>query len=152
MALTAEQLYQQSLGAQRGRVNQMYGRNLEILAREMRNARERTEASLESRGVLRSSEANTARARLGEEEAAQRRYYGEDRDYQLQQMAMDEQARKLRGAGGPAPSSMMPVVDSRTPEQILRDAGFVAQKPVGQRLTLLPKKPAGTVSTRRYSL
>lgn len=118
MALTAEQLYQQSLGAQRGRVNQMYGRNLEILAREMRNARERTEASLESRGVLRSSEANTARARLGEEEAAQRRYYGEDRDYQLQQMAMDEQARKLRGAGGPAAPTFIPPV-TRSPQQIV---------------------------------
>lgn len=156
MALTAQQVYNQSLGVQRGRVNQMYGRNLEILAREMRDARERTEANLEGRGVLRSGEANTARARLAENEAAQRKYLSEDRGYQLSQIDLDEQARKAAlaaaGGGGGGGAKAMPATGGRTPEQILRESGFTAPRPVGQRLTLLPKRPAGTVATKRYGL
>lgn len=155
MALTAQQVYNQSLGVQRGRVNQMYGRNLEILAREMRDARERNEANLEGRGILRSGEANTARSRLAESEAAQRKYYGEDRAYQLSQIELDEQARRAAlasgaGGGGRDPKMMAPTV-GRTPEQILRESGFTAPRPVGQRLTLLPKNPAGKVSTTRWT-
>lgn len=153
MALTAQQVYNQSLGVQRGRVNQMYGRNLEILAREMRDARERTEANLEGRGVLRSGEANTARSRLSESEAAQRKYLSEDRGYQLSQIDLDEQARRaaLASSGGGG-AKAMPATGGRTPEQILRESGFTAPRPVGQRLTLLPKRPAGTVATKRYGL
>ena len=100
MALTAQQVYNQSLGLQRGRVNQMYGRNLEILAKQMRDASEGLEANLEGRGVLRSGEANTSRSRLRESEASQRKYYGEDRGYQLSQIDLDEQARKAALASG----------------------------------------------------
>lgn len=155
MALTAQQVYNQSLGVQRGRVNQMYGRNLEILAREMRDARERTEANLEGRGVLRSGEANTARSRLSESEAAQRKYLSEDRNYQLSQIELDEQARRAALAssgGGGGGAKAMPATGGRTPEQILRESGFTAPRPIGQRLTLLPKRPAGTVATKRYRL
>jgi len=154
MALTAQQVYNQSLGVQRGRVNQMYGRNLEILAREMRDARERTEANLEGRGVLRSGEANTARSRLAESEAAQRKYLSEDRGYQLSQIDLDEQARKaaLAAAGGGGGGKAMPATGGQSAEDILRQSGFTAPRPVGQRLTLLPKRPAGTVATKRYGL
>ena len=119
MALTAQQVYNQSLGVQRGRVNQMYGRNLEILAREMRDARERTEANLEGRGVLRSGEANTARSRLSESEAAQRKYLSEDRGYQLSQIDLDEQARRAAlAAAGSGTSNTPAQPPTKTPQEI----------------------------------
>lgn len=122
MALTAQQVYNQSLGVQRGRVNQMYGRNLEILAREMRDARERTEANLEGRGVLRSGEANTARSRLSESEAAQRKYLSEDRGYQLSQIDLDEQARRAAlAAAGSGTSNTAARPATKTPQQIVND-------------------------------
>lgn len=152
MALTAQQVYNQSLGVQRGRVNQMYGRNLEILAREMRDARERTEANLEGRGVLRSGEANTARSRLSESEAAQRKYLSEDRGYQLSQIDLDEQARRAALAAAGGGGKAMPATGGQSAEDILRQSGFTAPRPVGQRLTFLRKRPAGTVATKRYGL
>lgn len=153
MALTAQQVYNQSLALQRGRVGQMYGRNLEMLAREMRNRSEQLEANLEGRGVFRSGEANTARERLKEDEAAQRRYYSQDRDYQMSQLDIDEQSR-LASSGGGTSSSAMATTGGRTPEQIyqdmLKNSGFAvnAPKPVGQRLQVITRKP-GTVQTTR---
>lgn len=118
MALTADQLFQQSLGLQRGRVNQMYGRNLEILAREMRNRSEALAANLEGRGVFRSGEADTARSRLAEEEAAQRKYLGQDQAYQLSQLDMEERARKAQQGTGTTSSKMMPTTGGRTAQDI----------------------------------
>lgn len=120
MALTADQLFQRSLGLQRGRVDQMYGRNLEILAREMRNRSEALAANLEGRGVFRSGEADTARSRLKEEEAAQRKYMAEDKGYQLSQLELEELARKIQGSG--LKPNMMPTLNNPTAEDILERA------------------------------
>jgi hypothetical protein len=150
MALTAQQVYNQSLGLQRNRANQMYGRNLEMLAKQMRDASEGLEANLEGRGVLRSGEANTGRQRLKEQEAAQRRYLTEDRDYQLQQLALDEQARKTSQGGG-SNSSMTPT-GGRTAQDIY--SGFntntsfsTSNLPVGQRAVRIQRPTSGTVDT-----
>jgi hypothetical protein len=160
MALTAQQVYNQSLGLQRNRANQMYGRNLEMLAKQMRDASEGLEANLEGRGVLRSGEANTGRQRLQEQGAAQRRYLTEDRDYQLQQINLDEQARRAAqaagGGGGGGSTSTMPAPVSRTPDQILADllkaSGFKAPapnggRPVGQMAVRIQRPTSGTVDT-----
>lgn len=158
MALTAQQVYNQSLGVQRGRVNQMYGRNLEILARQMRDASERLASNLEGRGIFRSGEATTARERLAEDEAAQRKYLSEDRSYQLSQIDLDERARQASqaasGGGGGSPARIMPSTAGKTPEDILRQAGFnpdaykASQRPIGSRLIFEVRKP-GTVQTTR---
>lgn len=157
MALTAQQVYNQSLGLQRNRANQMYGRNLEMLAKQMRDASEGLEANLESRGVLRSGEANTARSRLKEQEAAQRRYLTEDRDYSLQQLNLDEQARKASQGGGGGGGAGMPAADSLTAEQkylnSLAAAGFNMNaykpnqgRPLGRMRQVITRQP-GTIDT-----
>jgi hypothetical protein len=157
MALTAQQVYNQSLGLQRNRANQMYGRNLEMLAKQMRDASEGLEANLEGRGVLRSGEANTARSRLQQQGATQRRYLTEDRDYQLQQLALDEQARKASQGGGGGGGAGMPAANSLTAEQkylnSLAAAGFNmnAYRPnqgreVGRMRQVISRQP-GTVDT-----
>jgi hypothetical protein len=154
MALTAQQVYNQSLGLQRNRTSQMYGRNLEMLANQMRDASEGLEANLEGRGVLRSGEANTARSRLKQNEALQRRYLTEDRDYSMSQLNLDEQARRASGGGGGSNSGMA-ATGGRTAEQILADllknSGFNTTapnsgRPVGQMATRY-ERPAGTVDT-----
>jgi hypothetical protein len=155
MALTAQQVYNQSLGLQRNRTSQMYGRNLEMLAKQMRDASENLEANLEGRGVLRSGEANTARFRLKEQEAAQRRYLTEDRDYSLQQLNLDEQARKASQGGGSNPS--MTPTGGRTWDEILAEllsksgtnTGSTPPnggRPVGQMAVEI-QRPRGTVDT-----
>lgn len=157
MALTAQQVYNQSLGLQRNRTSQMYGRNLEMLANQMRDASEGLEANLEGRGVLRSGEANTARKRLKEQESAQRRYLTEDRDYSMSQLDLDEQARRASGGGGGGGSNAgMAVPGGRTAEQILADllknSGFNAPapndgRPVGQMAVRIERPTSGTVNT-----
>jgi len=160
MALTAQQVYNQSLGLQRNRANQMYGRNLEMLAKQMRDASEGLEANLESRGVLRSGEANVGRERLQEQGATQRRYLTEDRDYQLQQINLDEQARRAAqaaGGGGGGGGAGAPAANSLTAEEkylnSLAAAGFNMNayrpnqgRPLGRMRQVITRQP-GTVDT-----
>lgn len=151
MALTAQQVYEQSLAAQRGRVNQMYGRNLELLAQAMRDRADALEANVEGRGVARSGEANRLRSRLKEDEALQRRFYTEDQAYQLGQLDLDEQSRRaaLASAGSGRAPSVFPT--SRTPQDIygswaLEDA---RQKSVAKGLY---SDPYGLDMRRRFSI
>jgi hypothetical protein len=150
MALTAQQVYNQSLGLQRNRTSQMYGRNLEMLARQMRDASEGLEANLEGRGVLRSGEANTARSRLKQNEALQRRYLTEDRDYSMSQLNLDEQARRASqaGSGGGRDPSMMPVTGGRSAEDIY--ASFQLEK--GRQASVATGDSFGVNTRKRFNI
>jgi hypothetical protein len=174
MAQTSEQVYQSSLGLERGRVNQVYGRNLEILARKMRDATEQMQANMEGRGVLRSGETDLARTRLKEEEAFQKKQLAQDKAYDLQKLALDEQARaaaRAAAAAGGGSSSVMPSSSQMSPDQylnaLLNASGFrvnpvpvmsqqqrtqVTPSGMGARPTSTSTAPARTVSTTRFRL
>lgn len=175
MAQTVEQVYQQSLGLERGRVNQLYGRNLELLAQEMRNRREQLASNAEARGILRSGETDLANKRLNEEEKFKKRTLAEDKAYQLQGLAMDEASRAAQkaaaAASGSGGSSGMPASSAMTAEQylaqMLNQAGFrvnplpvmspqqrtaVTASGMGSRTPSFTAPRPATVSTTRYRL
>ena len=147
----------------KGRVSQMYNRNLEILAKTMRDRAEQELANVEGRGVLRSGEADTMATRRAEDEATQKRYLKEDRDYQLAQIARENaaiSAARAAASGGGGGGGGGGVSSSPTTNDLysyLLSLGLApappAPKPVGQRLEYLPTAPRpGTIRTTRYRL
>lgn len=134
---------------QTNRVNQIYGRNLEMLAKSMRDRAEQEQAALEGRGVLRSGEADLAASRRAEDEATQKRYYLEDRDYQLASLAEGGSGGggggRSSGGGGGGGGGGQPTTGGRSYDDILAEmlrlAGFKAPLPAitpPQRTVITP--------------
>lgn len=146
----------------RGRVNQMYERNLEILAKTMRDRAEQELANVEARGVLRSGEADRMATRRAEDEATQKRYLAEDKAYDLARIkdaTMGGGSVLSSRSGGSGGGGGGTVSGTPTSQQLLDQwlALFSlpapvapTAKPVGQRLIVLPKtRTPGTIQTTR---